>query len=227
MSPSLLATLFALVVGLTIELFVRAKTGKGDWRLWAGLFVYALIQFGVAATGFYQKTTVMPPRFVLNVLPAVALIIWLFSSKQGKDFRDSLDPVKLMWVHTVRVPVELVLYALFLQGSIPEITTFTGNNFDIVMGLTAPAIWYFGYWRGMISPMLIKIWHYVGLLLLFNIFVTAVLSAPTPFQQFGFEQPNVALLMAPYNLLPAVVVPLVVVAHLVGLSRGVVSSDQK
>jgi hypothetical protein len=97
--------------------------------------------------------------------------------------------------------------------------TFSGNNFDIVMGLTAPAIIYFGYGKGMISPILIKIWHIVGLLLLFNIIATAVLSVPFPFQQFGFEQPNVAVLNAPYNLLPAVIVPLVIVAHLVGLSR--------
>lgn len=225
MSPSLLATLFAIIVGLTIELFSRAA-GKSDWRLWAGLFVYSLLQFGVAATGFYQDTTVLPPRFILNVLPAAVLIIWLFTSKRGKAFLDTLDHVKLMWVHIVRVPVELVLYALFIQGSIPEIMTFAGNNFDIIMGLTAPAIWYFGYHKGLISPTLIKIWHWVGLLLLVNIFVTAVLAAPTPLQQIGFEQPNVGILIAPYNLLPAVVVPLVVVAHLVGLRRGVESEKK-
>lgn len=217
MSPPLLATLFAIIVVLTIELFVRA-TGKSDWRLWVGLFVYALIQFSVAASGFYRDTTMMPPRFLLNIMPAVAVIIWLFASKRGKDFRASLDPNKLMWVHIVRVPVELVLYYLFLQGSIPEIMTFAGNNFDIVMGLTAPAILYFGYGKGMISSTLIIIWHVVGLLLLVNIVTTAVFSVPFPFQQVGFDQPNVAILTAPYNLLPALIVPLVVVAHLVGLT---------
>ncbi|SEQ93068.1 hypothetical protein [Neolewinella agarilytica] len=218
MSPSFLATCFALIVGLTIELFSRAA-GKSDWRLWAGIFVYALIQFAVAATGFYENTEAIPPRFLLNVLPAIALIIWLFTSERGKAFLNSLDLKKLTWVHVVRVPVELVLYSLFLQGSIPEIMTFSGNNFDIVMGLTAPAIIYFGYGKGMISPTLIKIWHIVGLILLINIIATAVLSVPFSFQQFGFEQPNVAVLKAPYNLLPAVIVPLVIVAHLVGLSR--------
>jgi len=218
MSPSLLATCFAIIVGLTIELFSRAA-GKSSWKLWAGIFVYALIQFGIAATGFYEETEPMPPRFLLNVIPAIALAVWLFTSKKGKTFRDSLDLKKLTWIHIVRVPVELVLYSLFLQGSIPEIMTFTGNNFDIVMGLTAPAIIYFGYGKGMISPTLIKIWHIVGIILLINIVATAVLSVPFAFQQFGFEQPNVAVLKAPYNLLPAVIVPLVIVAHLAGLSK--------
>lgn len=217
MSPSLLATCFAIIVGLTIELFSRAA-GKSDWRLWAGIFVYALIQFGIAATGFYENTEAMPPRFLLNVLPAIAATVWLFTTKKGKAFRDGLDVKKLTWIHVVRIPVELVLYSLFLQGSIPEIMTFTGNNFDIVMGLTAPAIIYFGYGKGMISPTLIKIWHIVGLILLLNIIATAVLSVPFSFQQFGFEQPNVAVLKAPYNLLPSVIVPLVIVAHLVGLT---------
>jgi len=226
MSPSLLATLFAIVVGLTIELFCRS-TGKNSWPIWAGLFVYSLLQFGVAATGFYENTEPVPPRFLLNVLPAIAAAVWLFTSKKGKAFRSSIDVKKLTWIHVVRVPVELVLYMLFVQGSIPEIMTFTGNNFDIVMGLTAPAIIYFGYGKGMISPTLIKIWHIVGILLLVNIIATAVLSVPFAFQQFGFEQPNVAVLKAPYNLLPAVVVPLVMVAHLMGLSQSTSPEEEK
>lgn len=215
-SSPLLATFFAATVVLAIDLFVRAGT-RMKW-VWTGLFVYALVQFGVAETGFYEDTTTLPPRFLLNLLPGVLAICWLFISKQGRAFRQSLDVEKLMWVHVVRVPVELVLYALFFKEQIPRIMTFSGNNFDIVMGLTAPAVWYFGYGKGMISPGLIRIWHIVGLVLLFNIVVTALLAAPFPFQQIAFQQPNVGILQAPYNLMPAIVVPLVVVAHLVGLT---------
>lgn len=223
-SPALLATFFAATVVLAIDLFVRA--GSQTRWLWTGLFGYTLLQFGIAETGFYENTAALPPQFLLNVLPAVVAIIWLFTSKRGKAFLRDLDPAKLMWVHIVRVPVEIVLYGLFLRGMIPEIMTFFGNNFDIVMGLTAPAVWYFGYGKGMISPGLIRIWHIVGLILLLNIVVTAVLAAPFPFQQIAFDQPNLAILQGPYNLLPAVVVPLVVIAHLVGLSRGQKKAEQ-
>ncbi|MEM9987092.1 MAG: hypothetical protein AAF804_18515, partial [Bacteroidota bacterium] len=45
----------------------------------------------------------------------------------------------------------------------------------------------------------------------------AILSAPLPFQQLAFEQPNVAVLRFPYVLLPGVVVPLVLLSHLLSL----------
>jgi hypothetical protein len=48
-----------------------------------------------------------------------------------------------------------------------------------------------------------------------NIVLNAVLSVPTAFQQFAFDQPNIAILYFPFNLLPAVVVPLVLLSHLV------------
>jgi hypothetical protein len=49
--------------------------------------------------------------------------------------------------------------------------------------------------------------------------LTAVFSFESPFQQFGFEQPNIAIAHAPFNLLPAVVVALVLFSHLVVLWR--------
>lgn len=92
--------------------------------------------------------------------------------------------------------------------------TFAGQNFDILAGLTAPLVWYF---YDKLPVRLRQAWHIAGILLLTNIVVTALLSAPLPFQQLAFEQPNVGILQAPYNLLPAVVVPLVYAAHFIGL----------
>ena len=213
MSP--LAVAFLAVTFLTIFLTVRAHRRAGP-LVWV-LLAYAGLQYGVAATGFYENTEVLPPRFLLNIVPAVLAILWLFLSDGGKAFADGFIPERMMWVHTVRLPVEVILFGLFTVGLIPEIMTFTGRNFDILAGLTAPVVWYFAYSRKVLSPGLFKTWHVLGLLLLLNIVVTAVLSVELPFQQFGFEQPNVGVLMAPYNLLPAMVVPLVVVGHVVGL----------
>lgn len=219
MSPdfSPLAIAFLGTTVLAIYLFARAhRTPK---KLATILIGYTIAQYAIGATGFYQNTDALPPRFFLNILPGIVAIFWLFFSKSGKSLLAGLNHEKLVLVHLVRVPVELVLYGLFVSSQIPQIMTFEGNNFDIIMGLTAPAIWYFGYGRGMISPGLIKIWHYVGLLLLINIVATAILAAPFPFQQIAFEQPNIGILQAPFNLLPAVVVPLVVAAHFIGLRK--------
>ena len=63
------------------------------------------------------------------------------------------------------------------------------------------------------------VWHVLALALLLNIVTIAVLSLPTPFQQFGLDQPNWGVLHFPFNWLPAVVVPLVLFAHLVAIRR--------
>jgi hypothetical protein len=200
---------------LAIYLFARAHDRPG--RLAAVLLTYASLQFGIAATGLYENVDVLPPRFLLNIVPAIAAVLWLMLSKSGKAFAAGFDQSKLLWVHVVRIPVEVVLYGLFIAGLVPRIMTFAGQNFDIVAGITAPIIWHLFYRSKSLSPALLKAWHWLMLALLGNIVVTALLAAPLPFQQIAFDQPNVGVLIAPFNLLPAVVVPLVIVGHLLGL----------
>lgn len=219
MSPNFSPLSIAFLGTTILAIYLFARAHRTPRKLAMVLIGYSVVQYVVGVTGFYQNTESLPPKFMLNILPTFIGIFWLFFSKRGKELRAGFDQQKLMWVHIVRVPVELILYGLFITGQIPEIMTFAGNNFDIVMGLTAPAIIYFGFGKNWVSPGLIRIWHIVGLILLINIIATALLSAPFPFQQFGFEQPNVGLLQAPFNLLAAVVAPLVLVAHFFGLSR--------
>jgi hypothetical protein len=40
-----------------------------------------------------------------------------------------------------------------------------------------------------------------------------------PFQQFAFEQPNTAMLYAPYNLLPGIIVPVVMFSQLAAIRK--------
>ncbi len=201
-----------------VSIFLFAQAHKESRKIAFVLLGYTAIQYLLGASEFYEKTDTIPPRFILNILPTIAGILWLFFSKKGKEILAGFDRKKLALVHIVRVPVELVLYGLFVASQIPRIMTFAGNNFDIVMGFTAPVIWYFGYNRGFVSSGVIKIWHYVGLLLLINIIITAILAAPFPFQQIAFEQPNIGILTDPFNLLASVVAPLVLAAHFIGLT---------
>ncbi|MEL7222635.1 MAG: hypothetical protein AAGJ93_15035, partial [Bacteroidota bacterium] len=133
-------------------------------------------------------------------------------------FLDSLDLKSLTILHIVRVPVELVLYYLFIDKVIPEDMTFTGRNFDIIMGLTAPLMYYSAF-NKKYSQQILLAWNILGVILLVNIVVVAVLSTTTPLQQFGFDQPNVAIAHFPFNWLPSVVVPIVFLAHFAALRK--------
>lgn len=125
----------------------------------------------------------------------------------------------LTLVHIVRIPVEIVLYWLFLYEKVPELMTFEGRNFDILAGLTAPIVYYFGFVKKKLDRKFIVIWNGLGLLLLMNIVINAILSAPLPFQQFAFDQPNIAIFYFPFIWLPTFIVPVVLFAHMVAIQR--------
>ncbi|TAH22438.1 MAG: hypothetical protein EAZ08_00730 [Cytophagales bacterium] len=48
-------------------------------------------------------------------------------------------PLKnLIYLNIVRIPVEIILFWLFVNKAIPELMTFEGRNLDIIAGITAP-----------------------------------------------------------------------------------------
>jgi hypothetical protein len=212
-----LQTAFIGTSFLTIFLFYKAsqwsKTSLAIISLWAGL------QLIIGLTDFYLDGYSMPPRFMLMIVPPMVSMLVLFNTKGGKIFIDTLNIKDLTLLHTVRVPVEITLYFLFVAKAIPEVMTFEGRNFDILAGLTAPIIYYFGFVKNQFSSRVILLWNLASLVTLFNIVAIAVLSAKTPLQHFGFEQPNVAIAQFPFNWLPSVVVPLVLFSHLVTIRK--------
>jgi hypothetical protein len=172
------------------------------------------LQTFIGISGFYTVKDTIPPRFLLLVLPPMLFIIGLFTTSKGRQFIDSIDIKTLTLLHSVRIPVEIILFWLFVNKTVPELMTFEGRNFDIISGLTAPIIFYFGFIRKQLDRKIILIWNFICLGLLINIVANAILSAPFPFQKFAFEQPNIAVLYFPFNWLPSCVVPLVLLSHL-------------
>jgi hypothetical protein len=210
--PMYVNIVFVLTTLLTLFLFYKAGS-KSKISLGI-LVVWLLLQAVLSYTGFYMVTNTTPPRFVLLALPAVLFIIFLFITAKGRAFINSLDAKTLTLLHVVRVPVELCLYWLFLHKSIPQLMTFEGRNFDILAGLTAPIIVYFGYVKNKLGKTVLLLWNFICLGLLLNIVANAVLSAPSNFQQYALEQPNTAILYFPFVWLPCCIVPLVLLAHL-------------
>ncbi len=225
--PLSISIFFGLTTFLTIYLFSKSVAtspnisgGTPQYKTVLSVLIgWSILQMAISLTGFYQKTDTLPPRFLLAVAPTLLLIISLFITKNGKIFIENLDLKALTYMHTVRIPVELTLLFLFQNGQVPELMTFEGRNFDIISGITAPFIAYFGFYKKTLNSTIILIWNFICLGLLINIVANAVLSIQSPIQQFGFEQPNKAILFFPFIWLPSVVVPLVLFAHLVVIKR--------
>ncbi|HEY0897764.1 MAG TPA: hypothetical protein VGD90_00460 [Sphingobacteriaceae bacterium] len=214
--PIYISITFILVTFITVIFFFIASRSRVSLVI---LILWLLLQGLIARTGFYTTIDTYPQRFMLLIGPPLAMILGLFVTPQGRHFLDRLDPAMLTLLHVIRIPVEVVLYWLFLYKTIPELMTFEGRNFDILSGITAPLVYYFGFIRKVLSKKIMILWNVICLGLLLNIVINAILSAPLPFQKFAFDQPNQAVLHFPFNWLPACVVPLVLFSHLATIRK--------
>jgi hypothetical protein len=216
--PILIPTLFILTTTLTWWLIYRASS-KRKTLVWLTAS-WLLLQAGLSLFGFYQHTAGTPPRFMLLVFPPfVVVLIAVLRATENFDIK------KLSLLHVIRVPVELVLYGLYRYYAVPRLMTFEGGNLDILSGLSAPLVYWFGFVKQRLSRNWLLAWNVACLLLLFNIVVRALLSAPFAFQRFGFEQPDIALLYFPYSLLPGFVVPAVLFAHLTSIRQLILNKN--
>lgn len=215
--PASISLIFILTTLVSVWLFFRAA--QGSIKAVIAIIAWLIIQALIALSGFYLETNSFPPRFVLVIGPPFLLILFLFVTSKGRKLIDKLDPAKLTYLHVVRIPVEITLLYLFLYKQVPQLMTFEGRNFDILSGLSAPVVAYFGYKKMKLSKTILLIWNFICLGLLINIVINAVLSVPFPFQKFAFDQPNTAVLYFPFVWLPACIVPLVLFAHLSCIRR--------
>ena len=210
---------FILTTILGIYIFYRSANRSK--KVLPVLLGWMIVQSLISLTGFYLKTESVPPRLIFLLLPPVTFICVLFISTAGRKFIDSLQPARLTILHIVRIPVEMILYGLFLNHEVPQIMTFDGGNYDIISGLTSPFIYYFGFIHKKIATRFLLGWNLVCLGLLLFIVRRAILSAPSPFQRLAFDQPNTAIQHFPYTWLPAVLVPLVLFSHLVMIRKSI------
>lgn len=216
--PSYVEAVFIATVLLTLWLFVKSAKNKTIVTIiciaWLGIT-------GVLAyNDFFKDTSGLPPHFIFAVAPPLVAIILLFVTSAGRGFINNIDLRSITLLSIVRIPVELVLYWLFLNKEVPELMTFAGRNFDIFSGITAPLVYFICFRGGTVTnkPLLL-IWNFVCLLLLLNIVINAILSLPFPFQQFAFDRPNIAVLYFPFAWLPSFIVMAVLFSHLVAISR--------
>jgi hypothetical protein len=185
------------------------------------LFFWLFLQAFLSYKNIYiNDLDSLPPKiFLFGVLPNIITIILLFKSRAGQSFIDALSIEKLTYLNIVRIPIEVVLFQLFFHNAIPQIMTYYGWNFDIIFGITAPFVIYFGFIKKHIDKKTLLWWNIIGLCFLIFIFIIALLSAPFPLQCFAINQPNIGLLYFPFSWLPTFIVPIVIFAHLVSIRQ--------
>jgi len=222
--PSYVSIVFFLTTMVTVVTLLYVVK-RGAFSLFQTKAISFLLPFGLlfygtlAAFGFYLDETGFPPRLIVfGVLPSlIVMIAAIITGQNGFISRLKLRP--LTWIHTIRIPVEIVLWWLYGAKLIPQVMTFEGRNFDILAGITAPIMAWFAFRSGKINRTLLIIWNSLALLLVLNIVVHAALSLESSFQQMSFDQPNRAVLYLPYIWLPTIIVPIVFFCHFASLIK--------
>jgi hypothetical protein len=182
-------------------------------RFLIALLGWALIISIASLAGFTGKFDLFPVNVAPFILLPLVTITWAVASKNMQDVLVHVPPAFLTNLQVFRVFVEILLWAFFVQGIVPEQMTFEGRNLDILSGI-------FG---GLVGLFFIKnkkiVWLYNlgGLLLLINIVTVAVLSMPTPFRVFMEEPVNTIVVTWPTIFLPTFLVPLAYGLHFLSI----------
>ena len=208
--PLPIIVFFLGVTALALFLFGKAVRGSRPAILLS--LVWMVLQSAIALRGFYLITNTTPPHFILAIAPPVILIAGLFVTEAGRRFVDRMNLKWCILVHIIRIFVEATLYWLFLYKQVPALMTFEAGNLDILAGLTVPFVWW-AFNTGRIGRRGLFIWNTLCLFSVLNALARAMLSAPFRFQRFGFHQPTIAILHFPFVLLPAFIVPSVLLCH--------------
>jgi hypothetical protein len=194
-------------------------------RLSIPFLFWLLFLIKISEMNFFHNWSAMPPRLMIAFLPPLIFAIVLFTSKKFNGLIQLIPQHWLIFIQSFRIVMELILLMLFLENIIPQQMTFEGRNFDILVGLTAIIVGYLAY-RKKISNNFIIAWNIFGLILLANIVVVAILSAPLPFRVFMNDPANTVIAYFPFVWLPGFVVPVAYTMHLISIKKCLIEKKE-
>lgn len=161
-------------------------------------------------------------KFPFNFMPVIAIpliiVVLILFSQRLSEILQNIPVANLIRLQSFRFFVELLLWALFVAGIVPEQMTFEGMNFDVLTGITAPLIAWLVSKNKISRPALI-VWNLAGMLLLINIVTVAILSTPSPLRFFMNEPANTIVAHFPVSWLPGFLVPLAYTLHFLSLKQ--------
>ncbi|MBK7150530.1 MAG: hypothetical protein IPL19_15275 [Sandaracinaceae bacterium] len=176
----------------------------------------------LAASGVLADFRGTPPLFVRFMGGCALLSILLVLSPFGRRLAVGVPLAALVGMQVFRLPVELLLHRLHADGLVPVQMTYLGRNFDVVTALLAVPVALLVASRGerdVLARRVALAFNLVGVGLLANIVVVALLSAPGSLRVFMNEPANTFVTTVPYVWLPTLLVLTALLGHLLLFRR--------
>ena len=221
------SVLVVAVAGTTVAGVSAAARANGEdaWALSrrrrnvvTALAAWLAVTAVAAASGVLANFESMPPPLMLLIVASVLLSTALAFSRLGGLLAGSLPIAALVGFHAFRLPLELILHQLSLDGVLPVQMTYDGMNFDIATGISAVVV---ALWAASdkLPRAVLLLWNLFGLALLLTIVTIAVLSTPLPLRVFMNEPANTIIATVPFVWLPTVLVQAAWIGHLLIFRR--------
>ena len=208
----------ALKRGIESTNWDSARKSRSSFRLYAIPAAILLFVTAWSLSGIMADFSKFPFNFMpVLAVPLIAAVVLTFSPAFNEILKH-VPQSSLITLQSFRFFVEILLWLLFLNASVPEQMTFEGRNFDILAGVTGPIVGWFLV-RKKISRLGLAVWNIACLGLLINIVTIAILSTPSPIRVFMQEPANTIVTYFPISLLPGMLVPLAYTLHFFSLRK--------
>jgi hypothetical protein len=183
----------------------------------AVLAIWFLLAFAGSLLSIFDSEPRPPLPLGLAVVSPVALFaIWYLTSFGFRELVWSLDLRLLTLAQTWRVG-GIVFLILFQNGALPAVFAIPAGWGDIAIGITAPIVAW--YWRRPFPTKTFVVWNLIGSFDLVLAVTLGVLASRTPIGILAGDVSTQLMGQFPLSLIPTFFVPLLLILHLIALSR--------
>lgn len=201
------------LVGVSGGRLLRVRLGfvvtLSAWLLCVGL---------AALEGRFAEWEALPPRIPMAVGLCSLLLVGPALRREAQPWLVALPLSWPIGIQLFRLPVEAVLWRLSETGRIPVQMSFEGQNFDVLVGITAPLVAQ-GLAMGHLPRRFAQGWNVLGLLLLANVVRIAATSIPGPLRVAWPGEPLELVAWWPFVWLPTFLVPVAFAGHVLSLRQ--------
>jgi hypothetical protein len=182
--------------------------------LFAWLFLALFLGWqGIFRSALNQQV----PSIALAIgIPILVGALFIRGSKLARGIIAEVPQSQLVAFQFYRV-LGVIFLVLSAAGQLPGIFALPAGWGDVMVGLTAIMVG--ARVARSDHDQLVILWNWLGLSDLTIAIVTGFLSAPSRYQLFSLDSPNVLIGSFPLVMIPIFAVPLSIVLHLASLSK--------
>ncbi|MEO9871356.1 hypothetical protein [Ekhidna sp.] len=200
--------------------FAPEKSKKKKFILILGLIIWQVYIYTITTSGFIQ-TFEFPPRFALTMIFPAFIFTGVFVYRnRNNDWTTHIPSSWLFFFQSFRILVEVLFVMSVTEGILHKEASIEGYNFDMAYAFTVPIVGYIVFFRKKLSMKVIRIWNYLGLLVLATVIFVFMTTIYLP-EIYGATQTLMPIegLTYPYVLVAGFLMPCAVFVHVLSIAQ--------